>query len=81
MFSFLSISIFSVPLLTSCMLYEVLYIESKFTSLAESLVISFTYMQDGSSSLLLASRDGYVSVVRELVRRGADVNTKDEVRL
>lgn len=46
-----------------------------------SLFFSPMNMQLGRSSLLLASYGGHVAVVRELVRRGAYVNTKDEVSL
>ena len=38
-------------------------------------------MQKGSSSLLLACRNGHIDVVQELMRKGAEVNTKDKVSL
>ena len=44
------------------------------------LVVSISTMQDGGTALMKAAQYGYSACVDIIIKAGADVNAKDEVR-
>ena len=62
--------------------YDVICMLTSFTmSLSYVFVRICIYIQDGSTALIYAAREGYTEIADLLVRSNADVNVKDTVRI